>query len=159
MIEGAGRFFGGYFQMCLAAVVVILVVSGLRLLLRRAPKKYICLLWLAVMFRLLCPVTVEGPVPDLWSRNSMIGTSESNPGDMIGEGVQPEMDADGIMGNLISGENGMHTEDGAAWMTGLPGILIMHGGMQEVPILQSITEKILPEKQEQWAETQTVQSI
>lgn len=38
---------------------VIAVVLLLRLLLRSVPKKYTCLLWLVVLFRLLCPVSLE----------------------------------------------------------------------------------------------------
>lgn len=38
---------------------VIAVVLLLRLLLRSVPRKYTCLLWLVVLFRLLCPVSLE----------------------------------------------------------------------------------------------------
>ena len=45
-----------------AAVIVVLLV---RLLLRRAPKVFSYALWLVVLFRLLCPVTVQAPF-SLW---------------------------------------------------------------------------------------------
>ena len=45
-----------------AAVIVVLLV---RLLLRRAPKVFSYVLWLVVLFRLLCPVTVQAPF-SLW---------------------------------------------------------------------------------------------
>lgn len=38
---------------------VIAVVLLLRLILKPVPKKYVCLLWFVVLFRLLCPVTLE----------------------------------------------------------------------------------------------------
>lgn len=38
---------------------VIAVVLVLRLILKPVPKKYVCLLWLVVLFRLFCPVTLE----------------------------------------------------------------------------------------------------
>lgn len=38
---------------------VIAVVLILRLILKPVPKKYVCLLWFVVLFRLLCPVTLE----------------------------------------------------------------------------------------------------
>lgn len=44
-------------RMSLAASAVIAVVCVLRLCLKRAPKKFSCLLWLAVGFRLACPVS------------------------------------------------------------------------------------------------------
>ncbi len=63
------RLCNGYFEMCLAGTVVLCIVLLVRgLAYKRVQKKYLWLLWLAVFFRLLCPVTVEGPVPDLWSR-------------------------------------------------------------------------------------------
>lgn len=46
-------------NLSLTASWVIMVVLLLRLLLRPVPKKYVCLLWLVVLFRLLCPVTLE----------------------------------------------------------------------------------------------------
>ncbi len=44
-------------NMSLSAAAVIAVVLPARLCLRRAPKKWSCLLWLAPAFRLLCPVS------------------------------------------------------------------------------------------------------
>ena len=52
-------FFLEVVNLSVTASWVIAVVLLLRLLLRPAPKKYVCLLWLVVLFRLLCPVTVE----------------------------------------------------------------------------------------------------
>nr|WP_241426806.1 M56 family metallopeptidase [Dysosmobacter acutus] len=46
--------------MSLTAVPVILIVAALRLGLCRAPKKYSYALWLAVGFRLVCPVALTG---------------------------------------------------------------------------------------------------
>ena len=42
--------------------VVILAVLLARLLLKRAPKVYSYALWAIVLFRLICPVTLEAPV-------------------------------------------------------------------------------------------------
>ena len=46
-------------SMSLTGSMVLGAVLLLRLPLRRAPRKWVCLLWLPVLFRLLCPVTVE----------------------------------------------------------------------------------------------------
>lgn len=62
-------FFDGYFQMALEGSMVVLAMLLLRLLFKRVPKRIICVLWLVVLFRLLCPVTIEGPVPAIWSDN------------------------------------------------------------------------------------------
>ncbi len=46
-------------NLSITASWVIAAVLLLRLILKPVPKKYVCLLWLVVLFRLLCPVTVE----------------------------------------------------------------------------------------------------
>ena len=46
-------------NLSLTASWVIAVVLLLRALLKPVPKKYVCLLWFVVLFRLLCPVTLE----------------------------------------------------------------------------------------------------
>lgn len=59
--------------------IVILAVLLLRLLLRKAPKKYICTLWILAGIRLLLPIPVESafslqpgsltiPVPAAWGK-------------------------------------------------------------------------------------------
>ena len=49
-------------RMTLTGALTILAVLLGRFCLRRAPRKYVCFLWLAVLFRLLCPVTLHVPV-------------------------------------------------------------------------------------------------
>lgn len=44
-------------EMSLTAAVVIVVVLAIRLLLRKAPKKYSYILWAVAAFRLVCPVS------------------------------------------------------------------------------------------------------
>lgn len=46
-------------QRSAASCLVILAVLAARMLFFRLPKGYRCLLWLAVLFRLLCPVSVQ----------------------------------------------------------------------------------------------------
>ena len=45
--------------MSLTAAIVILVVIAIRFFMRKLPKKYTYMLWAAVGFRLLCPVSIE----------------------------------------------------------------------------------------------------
>ena len=49
-------------SMALTALPVTAVVLLARFFLRKAPKKFSCVLWLAVAFRLVCPVAPEGAV-------------------------------------------------------------------------------------------------
>ncbi|MBR3867642.1 MAG: hypothetical protein IKM54_07620, partial [Butyricicoccus sp.] len=48
-------------NMSLTASIVILAVLAVRPLLRRAPHRYLCALWLVPLFRLLCPVSLSAP--------------------------------------------------------------------------------------------------
>lgn len=48
-----------FVNMSVTASWVIAVVLLLRLLLRPVPKMVVCLLWLVVLFRLLCPISLE----------------------------------------------------------------------------------------------------
>lgn len=47
------------FNMSLTATYVIIAVLLIRLLLKRAPKKYSYVLWAIVLFRLVCPVSIS----------------------------------------------------------------------------------------------------
>ena len=49
-------------DMSVTASWVILAVMAVRFLLRKAPKKYSYALWVAALFRLLCPVSIQSVV-------------------------------------------------------------------------------------------------
>ncbi len=74
-------------SMSLTGSLVLLAVLLLRLPLRRAPRKWVCLLWLPVLFRLLCPVTLESRtslVPEGLEMDALAAAWSGNYG---GEGV------------------------------------------------------------------------
>lgn len=52
-------FFFELMNISRTAGFVIIAVLILRVILKPFPKKYVCLLWLVVLFRLLCPLTFE----------------------------------------------------------------------------------------------------
>ena len=54
------QFFIAILNMSLTAGLSILAVMGVRLLLRRFPRIFSYVLWSAVLFRLLCPVSFSG---------------------------------------------------------------------------------------------------
>lgn len=54
--------FSQILNMSLTGSVVILCVLAVRLLLKKAPKKFAYALWAVVLFRLLCPVSLPAPV-------------------------------------------------------------------------------------------------
>lgn len=104
--------FRGYFHMCLAASLVILVVLILRLILKSIPKNLMCVLWLAVLFRLLCPVTVAGPLPRLWLSGQPESGTEARPGQNATADRTPMADmAEGMpagAGEGLQGLDGSH---------------------------------------------------
>lgn len=56
------NIFTAVFNMTVTGSIVILCVLAARLLLKKAPRVFSWALWLVVLFRLLCPVTLTGPV-------------------------------------------------------------------------------------------------
>ena len=54
--------------------IVVLVVFLLRFILKKAPKRWIGLLWLVAIFRLLCPFVIAGPIPAFWEVNQELST-------------------------------------------------------------------------------------
>ena len=64
-------------QISISGSVIVLAVLVLRLLLRRAPKRAVCLLWMIAVLRLLLPLRIESdwslqpePVEFAHARNS-----------------------------------------------------------------------------------------
>lgn len=53
------RLFYTILEMSLRGSYVILILLVARLLLRRAPRRISCLLWMAAFFRLICPVSIS----------------------------------------------------------------------------------------------------
>lgn len=102
------RFFQEYFIMALVATIVILVVLALRPIFARFSKRIASLLWIVVFFRLLCPVTLEGPIPAFW--NSWI---------QVRQETQVELNEE-VSQNVWEGQDPSKTE-----MLG-PGILFMN---------------------------------
>ena len=66
-------------KMSATGAVVICTVLVLRLCLRRAPKIFSYVLWLIVLFRLLCPVSVALPV----SVFNLIPSAQTNVTDQL----------------------------------------------------------------------------
>ena len=54
--------FTAVLNMTVTGSIVILCVLAARLLLKKAPRVFSCALWLAVLLRLLCPVSLRAPV-------------------------------------------------------------------------------------------------
>jgi beta-lactamase regulating signal transducer with metallopeptidase domain len=65
-------------QMSLTAGYVILAVLFVRLLLKKAPKIFSYLLWAFVLFRLLCPVSLESPFSIVPTASDTAATSVFN---------------------------------------------------------------------------------
>ena len=57
--------------------IVLLVVMLLRFLLRKAPKKYICFLWMVALIRLCMPTLPQGPLPAFWRTTAGVPIEET----------------------------------------------------------------------------------
>ncbi len=83
-----GEIFLRLVNISIAAGWLILAVAVLRLVLRRAPKRYICLLWALAAVRLLCPALPESPASLVPSRETLpVGVIYA--ADRVGGGYSP----------------------------------------------------------------------
>lgn len=60
------------FVLQLQVSIMVMVILGLRIVLKKAPRVYSYLLWLIVFVRLLCPITLESPVSIIPAREQII---------------------------------------------------------------------------------------
>ncbi len=93
-------------NMSLTASVVILVVCLLRLLLKKMPKIFSYMLWVVVLFRLLCPFSIESTFSFL---NALEGGAAAGQGRMeyisydIGYQTQPQVQlAAGVLSDTVN---------------------------------------------------------
>lgn len=117
-------------SMSATAAVVILVVLLARLLLRKAPKVFSYALWAVVLFRLLCPFTIQNP----WSLTPSIQVEPAGEGlDMVEinmERVEVVIRVDdspagrpgSIPSNVPAGPS-VHPDDAVLAGTSVPGVL------------------------------------
>ena len=78
------------FQAALEGSVVLLIVMLLRLLLKKAPKKYLCFLWTVALLRLCCPYLPEGPIPAFW-RTGPVGEQQEAAGAELTEQLSDDL--------------------------------------------------------------------
>ena len=75
-------------NLSLAASVVVAAVLLARLLLRRAPRKYSYVLWSAVFFRAVCPISFSSPL----SLFQLLGIRKTD-GNQLGVSLAPHQTA------------------------------------------------------------------
>lgn len=117
----------------ITAAWMLPVVLALRLLLRKAPKWTVCLLWALVAMRLLLPVSIESPWSLLPSAEPIPSTITTVSRPAIQSGV-PEINeaVNGALAQHFSGEIGGHTNPlgrmlttaGALWLAGVAVMLL-----------------------------------
>ena len=82
-------------NMSITAGYVVIAVVLLRLLLRKAPKRYLCLLWGLVAFRLLCPFSVESVL-------SLIPSATTVTPDIFYENVPQIQSGIGVVNQMVN---------------------------------------------------------
>ena len=116
------RFFMQILDLTFRGSVVILAVLLVRLLLKRAPKIYSYLLWAVVLFRLLCPVSIQMPVSVMpeFTPVEQSYTLQDAPIDMFSAGVA----AYEAVGDALNGGLGVqHVYTQQVEDTGMPVIV------------------------------------
>lgn len=127
------EIFSRVVNMSLTASAVIAVVLLARLVLKRAPKVFSYALWAAVLFRLLCPVSIPSPMSLL----KLVDPPVSQPGAVVSRveyispernlpPVQPEADAKGESASPAPVEKTVTLRDVLPylWLTGTAGMLL-----------------------------------
>lgn len=93
-------------NMSAASGILIAAVIGLRFLLRKVPKKYICILWALVALRLICPVTISSSL----SVFNHVGTYHPDNGQIAyiqyNEKTEKPMGEVPLVGSTISSPDG-----------------------------------------------------
>lgn len=99
-------YFVKLLNMSLASSVLILAVLGVRFLLRKAPKRLLCLLWVIVAVRLIVPVSISSAI----SAFNYIGRYHLNSGELsyvvyTGHAEKPEAEIH-LMQSVIRSDDG-----------------------------------------------------
>lgn len=127
------EIFSRVVNMSVTASAVIAVVLLARLVLKRAPKVFSYALWAAVLFRLLCPVSIPSPVSLL----KLVDPPVSQPGGVVSRveyisperdvtPVQPEADTKNGSGSPVPVQKSVALQDVLPyfWLTGAAGMLL-----------------------------------
>lgn len=69
--------FAGFLSVSLSGGIIIAVVIALRLILKKAPKALMCLLWAVVILRLLLPIQIESPFISLRPETPVFTNSDT----------------------------------------------------------------------------------
>lgn len=152
-------------DMSRAAAVVIVIIFMVRFLLKKFPKYISYMLWSVVLFRLLCPITLESrvsPVPNLKpafqeyvSEKDVVLPEDSsvpNIGSEIKNETEPEYAApqrlhlvENDVQKKISWQEHFVFWGKYVWIVGI-GILFLYGGLSAVSIRIRVSTAILLRK-------------
>ena len=103
------QVFSKLLHMSFAAAWLVLAVLALRLLMRRAPRQVLVLLWALLAVRLLCPISIE-------SRISLVPRPET-----VAQTVQPQPDS-AIAEAESAQAPALHP--GRVWLAGMSAMLL-----------------------------------
>lgn len=98
-------------DMNLMGSVIIVLVLLCRLLLRRVPRFYSYVLWFAVLFRLLCPVSLASPVSVLPDGLDMQNVVQELGGSVVEETVRYDSDSPEFADAIARGDIGLVQHD------------------------------------------------
>ncbi len=90
------------YEMSVMASYVMIIVLIIRLMLRRSPKIFSFVLWYVVLFRLLCPFTIQSDislVKDLLTNDSPSADTEYSYSGVRAENVRPDVISPAVTGD------------------------------------------------------------
>lgn len=134
--------FQGILEMSFQASFIIGLVILIRLILKRMPRKHMCILWLAVLVRLLCPFTfpvelgflqeadtgwVQEPALSSRKLEESIGTEDALPEQWENGAYTSDSFADGSREKIVGNERAFFRVIGFAWILGAFLMLIWNG--------------------------------
>ncbi len=151
-----GEMFLRLVNRSLAASWLVLAVLALRLIMRKAPRRVLCLLWAVVAVRLLLPVSVESPV-------SLVPSAETFPVEQLyssdrvtaedKDGMHLDTGLDALDGEKLDEALMPGTADmvwlrsemlGLLWIAGVVGLLV-YGLVSTLRLRRRVSTAVLSE--------------
>lgn len=111
-------FFQTVLDMSITASYVIALVVLLRMLLKKASKNFSYMLWIVVLFRLLCPIEIESPisvVPQALTQGEVTREIQAQWQEITDEEVKREQSTEIISNQSVASEAGKETRQMILW--------------------------------------------
>ena len=132
-------------RMGLYASALVLVVLLLRVLLRRAPKRIVCLLWALVAFRLVCPVQIQWRASLMPPPETVVQTVREMPGLVLpaqeAPAVSPEQPTPAIPADPTPAAPDLAAVLSRVWLAGVI-IMLLWAGVSDLRLRRRLRASV-----------------